>query len=90
MARRSYILDIEYKVQSLWHEFGVNESNVPIDELKPKYFCTFPYPYMNGRLHLGHAFSASKAEFQARFQALMGKQILWPMGFHCTGIKVCI
>ncbi|SIO73658.1 leucyl-tRNA synthetase [Babesia microti strain RI] len=88
MARRSYILDIEYKVQSLWHEFGVNESNVPIDELKPKYFCTFPYPYMNGRLHLGHAFSASKAEFQARFQALMGKQILWPMGFHCTGMPI--
>ena len=28
-----------------------------------KYMCTFPYPYMNGYLHLGHAFSMSKAEF---------------------------
>ena len=28
-----------------------------------KYLATFPYPYMNGYLHLGHAFSMSKAEF---------------------------
>jgi len=25
-----------------------------------KYFGNFPYPYMNGLLHLGHAFSLSK------------------------------
>jgi leucyl-tRNA synthetase len=26
----------------------------------PKFFGNFPYPYMNGLLHLGHAFSLSK------------------------------
>ena len=34
---------------------------------KPKYMATFPYPYMNGRLHLGHAYSMTKAEFAVRF-----------------------
>ena len=34
-----------------------------IDHTKQKYMCTFPYPYMNGNLHLGHAFSLSKCEF---------------------------
>ena len=28
---------------------------------KPKFLATFPYPYMNGRLHLGHAYSMTKA-----------------------------
>lgn len=49
---------------------------------------TFPYPYMNGRLHLGHAFSVTKAEFTARFQRLLGKNVLFPFGFHCTGMPI--
>lgn len=52
---------------------------------------TFPYPYMNGRLHLGHTFSLSKCEFGVGYQKLKGKQCLFPFGLHCTGmpIKAC-
>ena len=52
---------------------------------------TFPYPYMNGRLHLGHTFSLSKCEFGIGYQRLKGKQCLFPFGLHCTGmpIKAC-
>lgn len=52
---------------------------------------TFPYPYMNGRLHLGHTFSLSKAEFYVRYFRLKGRNVLFPLGFHCTGmpIKAC-
>lgn len=53
-----------------------------------KYMVTFPYPYMNGYLHLGHAFSMSKAEFQVRYQRQKGKNALWPFGFHCTGMPI--
>jgi valyl-tRNA synthetase len=31
---------------------------------------TFPYPYMNGRLHLGHTFTICKCEFAVGFQRL--------------------
>lgn len=46
---------------------------------------------MNGRLHLGHTFSLSKAEFSVRYHRMKGKNVLFPLGFHCTGmpIKAC-
>lgn len=66
---------------------------VPPDTPDPdnKFFGNFPYPYMNGLLHLGHAFSLSKLEFAAAYHRLCGKKVLFPQGFHCTGmpIKAC-
>lgn len=52
---------------------------------------TFPYPYMNGRLHLGHTFTLVKCEFSVGYQRLLGKKCLFPFGLHCTGmpIKAC-
>jgi len=62
--------------------------NVDERDEKDKYLVTFPYPYMNGKLHLGHAFSLTKAEFQARFQRMLGKKVLFPFSFHCTGMPI--
>ncbi|KAJ3114345.1 cytosolic leucyl tRNA synthetase [Phlyctochytrium bullatum] len=61
------------------------------NEEAPKFMVTFPFPYMNGRLHLGHSFSLSKAEFAVAYERLRGKRALFPFGFHCTGmpIKAC-
>jgi len=76
---------IENSMQTKWEDsktFEVERSS------QPKYFVTFPYPYMNGRLHLGHAFTITKAEFSARFQKLLGKNVLFPFAFHCTGMPI--
>ena len=43
---------------------------------------------MNGRLHLGHSFSLSKADFAAGYQRLRGKRVLFPFGYHCTGMPI--
>ncbi|CAB3401861.1 unnamed protein product [Caenorhabditis bovis] len=84
------LLEIEKSIQQLWDDEKAFEQDAATDN-QPKYLVTFPYPYMNGRLHLGHTFTASKCEFAAGFQRLKGKKVLFPFGFHCTGmpIKAC-
>lgn len=89
-----YLQEIEKKVQAYWEDGKVFQQNaLPPDGRDPnsKFFVTFPFPYMNGRLHLGHSFSLSKCEFAVRYQRLLGKHCLFPFGFHCTGmpIKAC-
>lgn len=99
--RRDHLASIEAEIQKLWNENRVYEVSAPewqsdfsstpigeFDSKNEKFFCTFPYPYMNGRLHLGHAFTITKAEFQARYQRLQGKRVLWPFAFHCTGMPI--
>ncbi|GFS89453.1 leucine--tRNA ligase, cytoplasmic [Nephila pilipes] len=87
------LLDIERTVQSEWEKKSIFEEDAPLsnDTRTEKYFITFPYPYMNGRLHLGHTFSLSKCEFAVGYQRLKGKKCLFPFGLHATGmpIKAC-
>ncbi|KAL9631861.1 MAG: hypothetical protein Q9164_005661, partial [Protoblastenia rupestris] len=46
---------------------------------------------MNGSLHAGHSFTISKVEFTSGFARMEGKRVLFPLGYHCTGmpIKAC-
>ena len=77
----------EVKAQKLWADEKIN-----IATPKPgqkKFMVTFPYPYMNGRIHLGHVFSMLKAEFAARYKRMRGFNVLFPFGFHCTGMPIC-
>lgn len=50
--------------------------------------ATFPFPYMNGRLHLGHTFTFSKVEFATGYERLKGRRSLFPFGLHCTGMPI--
>ena len=43
---------------------------------------------MNGTLHAGHGFTASKVEFTAGFQRMVGKRTLFPLGYHVTGMPI--
>ncbi|RTE70310.1 Leucine--tRNA ligase, cytoplasmic [Fusarium euwallaceae] len=103
--KRESLVAIEKKYQRKWQEDGIFQSNAPstsdvplgdisateLRERYPKFFGCMAYPYMNGMLHAGHSFSLSKVEFAAGVARLQGKRVLFPMGFHCTGmpIKAC-
>lgn len=92
-ARRDELLRIQEETQQRWHDGRVFEIDAPSASARPleKFFGNFPFPYMNGALHLGHAFSFSKLEFASAFYRLKGRHVLLPFGFHCTGmpIKAC-
>ena len=53
-----------------------------------KLFVTFPYPYMNGPLHLGHSYTMSKIIFLTRFCKTNGINTLFPFGYHGTGMPI--
>ena len=54
-----FLKDIEKKIQARWDENKAYEENAPEDMKQEKFMVTFPYPYMNGRLHLGKEFYQS-------------------------------
>eukprot|EP00792_Barthelona_sp_PAP020_P008683 TRINITY_DN3241_c0_g1_i1.p1 TRINITY_DN3241_c0_g1~~TRINITY_DN3241_c0_g1_i1.p1 ORF type:complete len:1075 (+),score=346.96 TRINITY_DN3241_c0_g1_i1:40-3225(+) len=89
MAKLEEMRSIETRIQQEWRENHVFEVDVKLDQ--KKFFITFPYPYMNGRLHLGHCFSYAKADFLAHYKRMKGFNTLMPFGFHVTGmpIKAC-
>jgi leucyl-tRNA synthetase len=87
-VRRDALQAIEVDVQKKWEEQKVFEVDAPTEGDHEKFFLTFPYPYMNGLLHIGHAFTLTKAIFAAHFQQLLGKKVLFPFAFHCTGMPI--
>ena len=91
-ARRDKLIELQKIAQKRWADEKCFEQDAPApgapDEKQEKHFVTFPYPYMNGMLHLGHTFSLSKTEFSMGYERLKGKKTLWPFGFHCTGMPI--
>ncbi|KAJ1870007.1 cytosolic leucyl tRNA synthetase [Coemansia sp. RSA 990] len=88
---------IEKCWQKYWEENHVFEANMPEDEnaspeellaKHPKWMGTIPFPYMNSILHLGHGFTISKVEFAAGWERLQGKNVLFPFGFHASGVPI--
>jgi valyl-tRNA synthetase len=89
-AKRDYLRTNEATVQAAWDAAQVYESNADgkAVDASSSFLVTFPYPYMNGVLHIGHAFSFTKAIFRAQYERHMGKNVLLPFAFHCTGMPI--
>jgi leucyl-tRNA synthetase len=78
-----FLKKIEEKWQKRWEEAKIFEADP--NPNKKKFFITFPYPYMNGPLHVGHGFTASRVDAYARFKRMQGYNVLWPWAWHWTG-----
>merc|ERR1719399_2739939 len=94
-VRRDKLLSIEAKMQQRWEELKLFEIDAPHNRKgeadaapRKKFFCTSPYPYMNGRMHVGHAFTYAKVFFAQGFHRVKGEDVLYPFAFHCTGMPI--
>jgi leucyl-tRNA synthetase len=74
---------IEEKWRNEWEKARIFEADP--DPKRKKFFITFPYPYMNGPLHVGHGFTATRADAYARFMRMKGFNVLFPWAWHWTG-----
>ena len=75
--------EIEEKWRKEWEKARIFEADP--DPKRKKCFVTFPYPYMNGPLHLGHGFTATRVDVYARYKRMRGFNTLFPWAWHWTG-----
>lgn len=82
-------IKVETKWQQFWDDNKTFQPQVTEQsKQKPKFFATVPYPYANSALHIGHGRTFTTADIFVRYQRLLGKHVLYPMGFHISGTPV--
>ncbi len=76
--------EIEATAQDYWTNHATFEAREDLN--KEKYFCLAMLPYPSGDLHMGHVRNYGIADAISRYQRMLGKNVLQPMGWDAFGL----
>jgi leucyl-tRNA synthetase len=75
---------IEAAAQSFWERTRAFE--VTEDPKREKFYCLCMLPYPSGALHMGHVRNYTIGDVVSRYQRMLGKNVLQPMGWDAFGL----
>ena len=76
--------ELEKQIQQFWNENDV--FSVTEDPDKEKFFCLSMFPYPSGSIHMGHVRNYTIGDTISRFQRMLGKNVMQPMGWDAFGL----